>query len=402
MKQRRPLPWKRLLLGFLGVFLLVRLYMEYLWIAVFFSIFLAMVLGRLLWDFVQEGRRRKRLELQRLDGEQREQALRRAACANARYGGTERQTVETCIRETFGSIACTVSLTEPGGPEIDAALIPPDRVSPYWRAVTIGAGACAAGETRMELALLVMPDWEEGEDWPLRVLRDAVRSFLIVQGQAHPGMTCRSFHLTSRGFAGAVLLEDLSSQYPLEPLTLLPTGETLRFYWLTPLLKPEWRYLEQRERGYAALVRRLASIDPAVPVRRLCEELDEDPPRASCVDPQTWFQEDIAPFVCTESGGRWCLGLDTGEYCRELFLRAGLSGTGWDWERLARAYLRRYQPDDGPFVEYACEERVFFAASEDGEILRRMALGLSDLLRYEPDRILALLVPAESVRKGTF
>lgn len=400
MKQRRPLPWKRLLLGFLAAFLLVRLYMEYFWIAVFFSAVFALTALRMLWDFRRDRRRRERLEQQRTDGEQRERALRRAACANARYGGAERQLVEAYIRETFGPIARTVSLTEPGGPELDAALIPPDRVSPYWRAVTIGAGACAAGETRMELAMLLQPDWEEGEDWPLRMLREAVKSFLIVRGRAHPGMTFRSFQLTSRGFAGAVLLEDLASQYPLEPLTLLPTGETLRFYWLAPLLKPEWSYLESRERGYGALVRRLASVDPAVPVRRLCEEMDEEPPRASCVDSQTWFQEDIAPFAWSESGDRWCLGLDAGEYCRELFLRAGLNGTGWDWERLARAYLRRYQPDDGPFVEYACEEGVFFAASEDEEILRRMALGLSDLLRYEPDRILMLLVPEERARKG--
>lgn len=400
MKQRRPLPWKRLLLGFLAVFLLVRLYMEYFWIAVFFSVFLVLMLGRFLWDFVQMNRRKKQAERQRTDGEEREQALRRAACANARYGGTERQMVETYIRETFGPMARVVPLPEQADlpMPMEAALIPPDRVSSCWRAVTIGAGACAAGETRMELAMLLQPDWEEGEDWPLRVLREAVRSFLITQGRAHPGMTLRSFQLTSRGFAGAVLTEDLASQYPLEPLTLLPTGETLRFYWLVPLLKPEWDYLERRERGYAALTRRLSSIDPAVPVRRLCGE--GAPPRPSCVDSLTWFQEDIAPFAWSESGDRWCLGLDAGEFCRELFLRAGLNGTGWDWERLARAYLRRYQPDDGPFVEYACEEQVFFAASEDEEILRRMALGLSDLLRYEPDRALMLLVPEGRVRKG--
>lgn len=400
MKQRRPLPWKRLLLGFLAAFLLVRLYMEYFWIAVFFSAVFALTALRMLWDFRRDRRRRERLEQQRTDGEERERVLRRAACAGARYGGAERQMVEHYIRETFGPIARTVSLTEPGGPELDAALIPPDRVSPYWRAVTIGAGACAAGETRMELAMLLQPDWEEGVDWPLRVLREAVKSFLITQGWAHPGMTFRSFQLTGRGFAGAVLLEDLASQYPLEPLTLLPTGETLRFYWLAPLLKPEWDYLERRERSYAALVRRLTSVDPAVPVRRLRGEEDGAPPRPSCVDPLTWFQEDIAPFAWSESGGRWCLGLNAGEFCRELFLRAGLNGTGWDWERLARAYLRRYQPDDGPFVEYACEEGVFFAASEDEEILRRMALGLSDLLRYEPDRALMLLVPEKWARKG--
>ena len=65
MKQRRPLPWKRLLFGFLGVFLLVQFYMEYFWIAVFCSVVPVIVLLRMGYEF-WKGRRKAR----RIEGEQ--------------------------------------------------------------------------------------------------------------------------------------------------------------------------------------------------------------------------------------------------------------------------------------------------------------------------------------------
>ena len=44
-------------------------------------------------------------------------------------------------------------------------------------------------------------------------------------------------------------------------------------------------------------------------------------------------------------------------------------------------------------MEYACDERTFFAVSEDREILERLALGLADLLRDDRVGAWRLLAP---------
>ncbi len=383
MKRRRPLPWKRLLFGFLSVFLLVQFYMEYFWIAVFCSIVPVIVLLRMGYEF-WKGRRKAR----RIEGEQEGavsclQERRRQICRETRYGPEEQEAVEAYIRNTLGPISRRFPRTEEERlPNVEIVLVAPAGDVSCWRAVTIGAGAWSLNYGRAELGMLLPPDWDPNrEDWPLRILREAIQTFMIYQGGFGPGFSCRGFHMMSAGFAGAVVADAL----PAPTQLALPNGDSVRLHWLMPLLKPEWDYFKARD--LLALWRRIRKSDLAA-----------DPGRKPCVG-WNWFQEDIAPFACSENEGRWCLGLDTGEFCQEMFLRAGLGGTGWDWERLAREYLRKYQPNDGPFVEYACEERVFFAASEDGEIMRRMALGLSDLLRYEPDRMLALLVPEEHVRR---
>lgn len=46
---------------------------------------------------------------------------------------------------------------------------------------------------------------------------------------------------------------------------------------------------------------------------------------------------------------------------------------------------------DLPFAEFACEEGVFFAASQDEEIMRKPALGLSGLLRERPEEARRML-----------
>ena len=146
------------------------------------------------------------------------------------------------------------------------------------------------------------------------------------------------------------------------------------YYWLVPLLKPELDYFLQRDIGN--LERRFPAAAPWA-----------DRERKPCADFSSWFDEDIAPFTWSEDGDLYCLGLEIGEWKRELFEREGYADLAWGWEKLAREYLRRCRPEDLPFVEFACEERTFFAASRDGEIMRALALGLRDLLREHPEEV---------------
>lgn len=317
---------------------------------------------------------------------------RRDLCCQARYTPAERRTLEVYIERTFDPIRQWDKEEQPKLMPIDVALIPPTEVSPYWRAVTVGIGAYTiwGGPVPMqsELAILLPPDWDPEDKWPMRLLRDTAQNLLVEKNWIGPSSAYRGFSAISAGFAGALLLEDLWNQYPLEP-AYLPGGGSVNFYWLFPLLKPEWDYVSARGGNIEPLERRLQKIDPAA---------DRD--RPSCCDPLTWLQEDIAPFCWSQDGKNVCLGLETRGYQTELFLRAGLSGTGWDWERLAKEVLSTFYPADGPFVEYACEEWTFFAVSEDEEILRHLALTLHDLCCYKPERAVRLLVPDRLAGRG--
>ncbi len=388
MKKR--IPWKRIFAGIILTLVLCLALAEFgaaaIVIGGVFAVSAAWVLGRAWWTARRERLAQERSEDAREEARQEEIALRREACREARYTPEERETAAAHLEMVLGSIQAW-DLEEDGDVlRLDVALIPPTEALPYWKAATVGAGAYtveaggyAVDPIRAELVMALPPDWDGADRWPVRLLRDAARRFLVVDGFVGYGSIYRGLSSVSAGFAGAVAAEDFPG-LPDLGLAVTPGAPGVLFFWLAPLLKPELDYFLRR--GWRGLERRFPSARPWA-----------DPEREPMADPLTWFQEDIAPFAWSEDGERFCLGLEAGEFQRSRFLRAGLSGTGWDWERLVREYLRQYQPDDGPFVEYACEERVFFAASEDREIMERLALGLSDLLREDWAGARRLLAP---------
>lgn len=387
MKQRRNIPWKPFLFGLVICLLVLQFFREYFWIAVFFGFWMLITASMMGSSFLWDRRKLRQTERAQAEAVSCQKEERRELCRKARYLPEDREAVDAYLADALGPISHWDRQEGSGAPNIDVALMPPTETVPYWQAATVGAGAVKAESGRTELALLLPPDWEPGENWPQRILREAVQTFMIDHGGIRPGFTFKGFFLMSAGFAGAAAVAALAGRPELEPLALPGVGEEVRFYWLLPLLKPEWDYFQQR--GWA-LAQRMAGTSLAA-----------DPRRKPWAD-WNWFEEDTAPFAWSETDGRFCLGLDTGEYQQELFLRAGLTGSGWDWERLVREYLRRTRPDDTPFVEYACEDWVFFAASEDEEIMRRLALGLSDMLRCQPQWALRMLAPDEQIWRGGF
>nr|WP_325204915.1 Imm51 family immunity protein [uncultured Oscillibacter sp.] len=383
-------PWKKrfcigLLLSLLCYMLLVEFGALVLFFAVVFGLSALWVYGRSWWK-----KRRNRLHQEEEDtawaeAERAAAVRRREACREARYRPEERERVEARILQDLGPIAAWGREETGSVLDIDVALVPPTENLPFWKAVTVGAGACvieAGGyqisPERIELAMALPPDWDPEKDWPGRILRSVAWYCLITKGFIGY-FIYRGLTLAGAGFAGAVADDEFPGM-PELALTAMLRAPSVKFYWVLPLLKPELDYVCRR--GLCNLERRIPASCPWV-----------DPERKPWADPAAWFQEDIAPFIWSEDGERFCLGLETGALHQELFLRAGLDGTGWDWERLVREYLRQYQPDDGPFVEYACEEWYFFAVSKDREILERLALGLSDLLRDDRAGVRRLLVP---------
>lgn len=384
---KRKLPWKRVFWGIVIAAVCCELWVEFdiafLFIAGVFGIGILIGLVQIWWT----GRRKKKveedLETQREKVRQEEASRRREACREARYYPEEVERIEARLEQTLGPIALRDPEEDGDVLCLDIAMIPPTESLPFWKAATVGAGAYtipaerAVTPYRAELVLALPPDWDPSDRWPLQVLRDAARRFLVVEGFLGLGSLYRGFSVISAGFAEAEVTDDFPG-LPDLGFAPMPGAPPVYFFWLLPLLKPEAEYFQKR--GWPNLERRFRLERPWA-----------DPGRRPVAESLTWFQEDIAPFAWSEEDGLYCLGLNVGEYQRELFAREGYTNMAWAMEDLARKYLRRHQPGDEPFVDFACEDEVFFAASGDREIMEKLALGLSDLLRDRPEELQRML-----------
>lgn len=385
MKKR--LPWKRLFVCAVTAAVCCMLIAEFgavFWFfAAIFGLSALWVAGKSWWDVRRLRKTQEATEDAREEARRREADRRREACRKARYDREEQARIESHIENSLGPIETWDLEREADILRLDAALIPPTEDLPFWKAVTMGAGArateagTAIDHIRTELVMALPPGWDPKDRWPVRILRDAVRKFLVVDGFAGVNSVYRGFSAVATGFAGAVVTNSFPGLPGLGPAAM-PTGPDVRFFWLVPLLKPELDYLLQR--GVRNLKRRFPAAAPWA-------DRDREP-RA---DFSSWFEEDIAPFTWSEDGELYCLGLEIGEWKWELFEREGYTDLAWNWEKLAKEYLRRRRPEDLPFVDFACEERIFFAASRDEEIMRALALGLSDLLRDHPEEVRRML-----------
>ena len=375
--KKRQIPWRRLLAVLMGVLLVAEFIREYPWIAFFAGIWLALTLAGLAFDLFRTSRSRKRVENEREDAEQIARNRRNWLYRKARYSPEDRAALEEYIRENLGPVLRLEKETDPKHLPIDTALIGPSEDCPFWRAATLGMGACDGEWPRAEMVIPLEPDWNPDDLSPFRLLRDAARQFLVTQGWIGLGSACRgSVPFINAGFAGGILYDSLKTLPDMESASLPGAGPVM-FYWLIPLKKAEWDYAG--ERGLDALERRMEN--PAAYRNR-----------ESWVDAGTWFEEDIMPFVWSRDGDLYCLGLQEMAWFRQLFIRAGIQEYGWGMESLAEAYLYKHQREDVPFVEFSCDKTSFFAASRDEEIMRKLALGLSDLLRYRPDAALSILL----------
>lgn len=269
---KKEVLWKRAFWAVVLFLLCALLLAEFggmvLFVAGVFGLSALWVLGRAWWEARRERLRREEAETALEEAEEAAVRRRQAACREARYAPEERARLEEHLRRELGSPAAW-DREEGGAPVLDAALIPPTERLPFWKAATVGAGACVleAGDCseRMELVMALPPDWEPSEAWPASLLRSAAWRCLMKEGY----MGCfvyRGLAFLSAGFAGAVA-DDLFPGLP-ELLPAAISGEgRVKLYWLVPLLKPELDYLLRR--GQGNLERRLPAARPwADPKRR--------------------------------------------------------------------------------------------------------------------------------------
>jgi|GEM_PF-2887113 len=356
----------------------------------------AAALGLLaVWTLRERRRRSRRAEEETL--RQKQRAAESAGLAAQKpvvYTPEERTAVEEYIRSAFGPAARVFHELPMHDIQVDVAAVEPTERENFWRLVTIGMGArrmnvppelAERNRAYAELAIFLPPEWnllssEESDTWPFFWLKRIARMPIancdwVGQGFLFPTET----PLDAKGQFTALLLAAASVREGNGDRLLMPAGNVVNFYQLYPLRREETEYV--RVRGVWHLWQHMMRAG-VTPVVDLC--------RDSCCDPETWFDEDIAPLCWSEAEGECFLGMEAGAFSESFFAAAGFSGSGLEWERLARVFLKRDWPDTPDFMSFASDEDTFFVSSRDCGLLRRFALMFRDLCE-SPEHIRALL-----------
>jgi hypothetical protein len=354
---------------------------------------LGLLAGWALWD-----RRRRTREKTARDAEKarrKEEEARLAAQKPVVYTSGERAAVERYVREAFGPIAQVFHEPPMHDIQLDIAVVEPSEQQSFYKLVTIGMGArrmevpaALVDQNRAfaELSIFLPPEWKllgsnEADTWPFFWLQRIARM---------PWAECdwlEAGHLFPARVPGSDFSAILLTWAPARPgnvnRLMLDGGRLINFYQLMPVFPSEADY--RRERGSQRLWDRMvrSGVSPVVNLRR-----------ESCCDPDTWFEEDIAPLCWTEGRGEFDLGMEADALPNGIFAKAGWIGTGLDWERLARTFLQALRPEDVPFLQFASSRQAFFCSSRDRALLRRFALDFRDLCADE-ERAVELLKHSE-------
>lgn len=91
-------------------------------------------------------------------------------------------------------------------------------------------------------------------------------------------------------------------------------------------------------------------------------------------DPDKKLKETIAPFRWCSDPGCYSLSLDTGFLQNDSFERHGMTGSGYDWEKAASAFLDANAPALRGKVSFDCEADQFSVRCKSKKLLRDFAL----------------------------
>ena len=294
------------------------------------------------------------------------------------YADAEREAVEKHIAEAFGPIERVYYDGDNGGFRIDVAVSAPvEEEREYYTLTTIGMGSrrmdvpaelAEKNRAYAELAICLPPDWDLMNDtWPFRLLQETARRPFAERRCLETGAAYRDGTLNEAGFTGVLILPAPTREETSHHL-MVPGGKIVNFYLLLPVDREEWSYMLERKSSYPLWRRYMESG----------QSLVVQPGRESCVDPETWFEEDIGPFTWTDGEEKNELCLEVVSWRSEIWESAGMQPDGLAWEKLAQAYLVKYRPEAQDAISFDSSESVFCAESGSGKELRAFALAFHD------------------------
>ena len=86
------------------------------------------------------------------------------------------------------------------------------------------------------------------------------------------------------------------------------------------------------------------------------------------------LKEMIAPFRWTSERGRYTLSLDAGLLHADCFARNHMLGNGYDWEKVASAFLEKQGADFAEKFTFDCEADTFFMTSSSKKMLKEFSI----------------------------
>lgn len=86
------------------------------------------------------------------------------------------------------------------------------------------------------------------------------------------------------------------------------------------------------------------------------------------------LKEAIAPFRWMAAGGTYTLTLEADALNRECFEETGALGNGYDWERIAVAFIDENMPELRAKFAFDCEADTFSVQSSAKKVLREFAI----------------------------
>ncbi len=188
------------------------------------------------------------------------------------YDGPEIDALDEFICDMFGSYKNVFHELVSPDIHLDVCIVDPTEEDPYYKLVTMGAGAYAMdipekwrgyGLERAEYVIYLPKDWDLGssaeEDyWPIRTLKNTARLPILCNTWLGYGHTVQSDedgspYASNTGFNSIVL--KFGENRKGDVRLILPNGKTVNFYEIVPLYPEELAY--KMENGADALFEKM-------------------------------------------------------------------------------------------------------------------------------------------------
>lgn len=109
---------------------------------------------------------------------------------------------------------------------------------------------------------------------------------------------------------------------------------------------------------------------------KIVEERQNEYPKPRDMDKK--LKQTIAPFRWISENGRYSFLLDAGMMNQECFEKYHLLGNGYDWEKVALAFMEKNMPDSKRTFQFDCEADTFSMQSSKKKALKEFALAFHE------------------------
>ncbi len=92
------------------------------------------------------------------------------------------------------------------------------------------------------------------------------------------------------------------------------------------------------------------------------------------------LKEMITPFCWMAEQGRYTLSLDAGLLNGECFARNNMLGNGYDWEKVAAAFIEKQEIDAVKKCSFNCEADTFSMTSSSKKVLKEFAVSFHEFV----------------------